>query len=154
MPPASELPADQQVTAPYNTAPQQAPYAGAPHPYATAAQHPSSTPPYPAAPGQPWGYQAPPPEPPRRSSHLGVIIGSIIGGIALLCVTFAGGAAVGWWLGSHHGGSYITVHGPGFGDDDMPPGWNQGPDDRRGQNGDNGGNGQDDQNGQNDQNDN
>jgi hypothetical protein len=66
----------------------------------------------------------PPAEPaPPRSSHLGVIIGSIVGGVLLLGFTFAGGAAVGWWIGAHHGAAMMTIHGPAFPDGPYHPGW-------------------------------
>ncbi|WP_243074220.1 hypothetical protein [Microbacterium sp. SS28] len=70
--------------------------------------------------------QTPPPASapaaPARRSHLGLIIGSIVGGVLLLGATFAGGAAVGWVLGSHHASGWAHV-GPAF------PGGPAAPDD-------------------------
>ncbi|GAA1961379.1 hypothetical protein [Microbacterium deminutum] len=76
-----------------------------------------------AAPGYPvYSGAAPSPAPPARgsSSHIGVIVAAIIGGLVLLGLAFGAGGVVGWVIGSHNAGREIAqVHiwqGPdGFG---------------------------------------
>jgi hypothetical protein len=53
--------------------------------------------------------------------HIGAIVAIIVGGLLLLGVTFASGAAVGWWFGAHHGAGW-SQHGPAY------PGGPYGPD--------------------------
>jgi hypothetical protein len=64
---------------------------------------------YPGSPGQAppsgAGAQHPVP-PPAKRMHVGAIISIIVGGVLLLGLTFAGGAAVGWWFGAHHGAGW------------------------------------------------
>lgn len=82
---------------------------------------PSATAPpqHPASPATDAAYPTPPAEGGR--SHVGLIVGSIVGGALLLGLTFAGGAALGWWIGSHNGGP--AMYGPAFDNGPQPPGW-------------------------------
>ncbi|KAA9111495.1 hypothetical protein [Microbacterium rhizomatis] len=78
--------------------------------------------PYPAAPHDQPQTTAPPTPPARGGSHVGLIIGSIVGGVLLLGLTFGGGAVVGWAIATHHVGhvasaSHQTMTGPQGRDD-------------------------------------
>ena len=69
------------------------------------------------------------------SSHVGVIIASIVGGLVLLGLAFGSGAVVGWVVGTHHGGRMVVQAVR------RRPGWQQGgegwqPGDRGWQQGD------------------
>ena len=100
--------------------PQQPVYATAPQPqqpvYATA---PAGAAPVPAAPAPPAS----------SGSHVGVIIGSIVGGLVLLGLAFGAGAVFGWVAGTHHFGRVVVEQGPWPGGDnrwhDEGPGWQQ-----------------------------
>ncbi|WP_442576849.1 hypothetical protein ACSBPH_06910 [Microbacterium sp. F51-2R] len=85
----------------------------------------------PPAAAEPAGSQHP--SEPRRS-HVGAIVASIAGGVLLLGLVFAGGAAVGFWAGAHSGG--FGMRSASFTDDRPHPGWNhRQPGDDRGQDG-------------------
>ncbi len=65
-----------------------------------------------------------PAPPPARRMHAGAIIGIIVGGMLLLGMTFASGAAVGWWLGAHHGAMW-SQHGPMYPGGPGAPHWDE-----------------------------
>ncbi len=103
-------------------------YSAAPRPEAPPAEY--ST--YAAAPTNPAPAAG-------SSSHVGVIIASIVGGLLLLGLTFGGGAVVGWVIGSHHAGREASQvqnwQGPGQPGryHDGQGGHGRGDGDRRGQ---------------------
>ncbi|GAA1997683.1 hypothetical protein [Microbacterium pumilum] len=71
--------------------------------------------------------EAAPAGPPAPRRHVGVIVGSIVGGLLLLAIAFgAGGLAggvIGWTLGTHHGGGFVIDERGWPGQDER--GWQQ-----------------------------
>ena len=90
--PPQGTPGPQQPTAAY---PQQ--------PTVAYPQQPTASYPQAAAPGYPQ-----PVPPARRSGVVWIVVGSIVGGLIVLGFTFASGAAVGWFFGSHHAAAWAS----------------------------------------------